>query len=374
VRFGRDGGSMIASAKTLGVVAHGRDNNFNLIRMIAACGVLVSHCFPIALGGQAIEPLMRATRFSLGAFGVMAFFSISGFLISQSYDRSRSPSSFWAARALRLLPALFVALVVDAYVIGLWATTAPKLAYFFKPYTATFVLSNVSMLWDQYALWGVFRDNPFPTWVNGSLWTLRYEVICYAATMLCGFIGLYRERLFPLFLAVFLAWYVPARITGGDGLIVTASPVYLAPFFAAGMTLYIYRRWIPLNWLIAALGVVLCILMRRTPVYFEFLVVTCAYTTMCLAFARSPFLLRYNRLGDYSYGIYIYAFPVQQAIVHFLKPISPFGLTALAFPITIALAVVSWHFIERPTLSMKRIFRRREAALSAPPLAVAPET
>jgi len=171
----------------------GRDNNLNLIRAIAATMVLVSHAYPIALGPDAIQPLKLLTGQSLGSLSVYVFFAISGFLITMSFERSSSYRSFLTARFLRLLPGLVVSLALVAFVMGPLVTELPLMAYLTHPETWTFMLRNILLALPQYTLPGTFEDLPYPS-VEGSIWTLIYEVICYMGVFACGVVGILQRR------------------------------------------------------------------------------------------------------------------------------------------------------------------------------------
>ena len=191
-------------------VAIGRNNNFNLLRMIAATAVVISHAFPISLGMQAVEPLEPTLHFSLGTLSVFTFFAISGFFISQSFDRRRSLIDFAAARVLRIYPGLLVTLLITALIIGPMFTTMPLISYFTDRDTALYVTRNLTLKWLQYDLPGVLRDNPYTAIVNGSLWSLFYEVSCYILVVALGVSGVAGRRRyrFAAFLGVYLVVYV----------------------------------------------------------------------------------------------------------------------------------------------------------------------
>ena len=246
-------------------VAYGRDNNFNLIRMLAASSVLVSHAFPLA-GYLRREPF-SGIGITLGSMAVLVFFSLSGFLIAKSCDQAKSAAEFWFARFLRLVPALFVSLVVTAYVLGPIVTALPPLNYWLRPYTARYVLSFLAFS-HQDTLPGVFATNPFPGAVNGSLWTLRIEVGCYFMAFAVGMLGLYRKNRFWVFLLAFLAIYIPMRLFDGPHLPPTVDSLYPVPGFAAGMVLYNYRAFVPMHWAIAVCLIVATVAAYWTPLFF----------------------------------------------------------------------------------------------------------
>jgi len=182
------------------------NNNFNLLRMLAATGVLVSHAYPISLGGGAVEPLATLLKgITLGSLCLMVFFVISGFFIARSFAGKSSLISFLRARALRLFPALAVALA--ATVLAAAALTTASAAVYWAA-VPEYYLGNVTLFFLKYELPGVFATNPYGGAINGSLWTLNYEVLCYMGVVICGLLGLLgRPALFGLGLAGFTMGY-----------------------------------------------------------------------------------------------------------------------------------------------------------------------
>src|SRR5262249_40258257 len=158
-------------------------DNFNLLRILAALAVLVSHAYPIALGPGTPEPLARVLGINLGEVAVLMFFAISGYFIFQSFYNKRSIFEFVFARILRIYPALLAALVLSVFVLGPLFTNLTLVAYFSDPQTLLYIPRNLRLWPMQYGLPGVFEDHGYPA-VNGSLWTLAFEVACYALVVI----------------------------------------------------------------------------------------------------------------------------------------------------------------------------------------------
>ena len=334
----------------IGDRAGGRDNNFNLLRILAAVGVLISHAYPISLGPEAAEPLSGLLGgITLGTVGVMVFFSISGFFITRSFAGRSSLARFAQARCLRLFPALIVVLLVTVLVSGLWLTTADP-AVFWKA-APEYLLRNVSLFFLQYDLPGVFTVNVFGPAINGSLWTLNYEVLCYLGVVLVGLAGLLtRPWLFALATVCFVAVYsfneihpLHVRI---DSLLMLALP------FVIGMSFWVWRRVIPLSLLLAVALFGLAYLVHRTALLEPVLALALSYLMFVIGYAKIPVLAGYNRLGDYSYGTYVYAFPIQQLVASF-GVASPLVNIALALPATLICAMLSCHLVESPAMRLK---------------------
>ena len=324
----------------------GHDNNFNLIRMLAALGVMISHAVPLTRGIGTPEPFEEALRgVNLGRVCVMVFFAISGFFITRSFTTKRDPLAFLRARALRIYPGLVVMLVLMLVVGGGWIATDPARFWRSAPdyviRTLTFV---VSARW----LDGILETAPFPREVNGSLWSLRFEVACYMAVLLAGLSGLFeRRRMFLGCAAAFLAVYLVGPFLTTNFVIRRMLLVGLP--FVIGAAFHLWRDRIPLSLPVLAVLAAAAVVLRPTPFFQAAFVLAMCYATFCLGFARLPGLARYNALGDYSYGTYIYAFPIQQLAViwGFLTPL---GNLAVAVPLTLACAVLSWWLVEAPAM------------------------
>ena len=330
--------------------ASGRDNNFNLLRILAALGVLVSHAYPISLGPSAAQPLSALLGdVTLGTVSVMIFFSISGFFITRSFAGRTSLARFMQARCLRLFPALIVVLIVTLLVAGFWLTTAAPAV--FLAAAPDYFLHNVTLFFLHYDLPGVFTTNPYGPPINGSLWTLNYEVLCYLGVVLAGLVGLLeRPWLFAVALAGFVAAYgtnlvhpLHPRI---DSLLMLGLP------FAIGMSFWVWRRVIPLSAPLAVVLLGLAYFARQTAITESVLALALSYTVFVIGYAKSPILAVYNRLGDYSYGTYVYAFPIQQTLASF-GIVTPLSNMALALPVTLICAILSWHLVEAPAMRLK---------------------
>lgn len=306
--------SWLADAPRIADRSGGRDNNFDLIRMLAATGVMVSHAYPLALGAETPEPFETFLKGdNLGRVCVFAFFSISGFYIARSFLGKRDMTAFLRARILRLYPALFGMLLVTGLIAALVLSHAPGIWAALPGYVLRGLTFSGS------GLPGMFPDNPLPGTMNGSLWTLPYEVLFYLTVLVVGALGL--------------------------------------PFLV-GVCFYLWQDRIPLSPVIAAGLVLLVLLLRPTPLFLPVFILALAYGLFWLGFARIPRLQAYNRLGDYSYGTYIYAFPVQQTVAEIgvgMGGMTPLGHLAIAMPVTFILAVLSWHLIEAPALRLRRL-------------------
>lgn len=343
--------------------ARGRDNNLNLIRFLAASAVLVSHAWLITGGEKATEPLTATLGVTLGTVAVYVFFAISGFLIMTSFDRSRDWREFLMARSLRLFPGLAVSLIAVAYLMGPLVTTLPVTDYLGHPGPIRFVAQNLTLVRPDYHLPGVFETNPIPA-VEGSLWTLLHEVACYLCVLGAGLAGAFRRPwlMFGL-MSAYLAWSLGYEMWEGPQRFQTLSAFHTLslPFFI-GAAFWVARRWLPLNIVLLAALCWIATLAHSSPIGWPLLVLAIAYASFWLAYVPRGPVLQFNRLGDYSYGIYIYAFPVQGLVAWVMGPHEPLVNVALSFPLTLLCAVLSWHLIEAPALTLRHRFRRRRTS------------
>lgn len=329
----------------------GRDNNFDLLRVVAAAVVIFSHAFLIAEGNDNSEPLILLTgrQSILGLCGVFVFFAISGFLVTQSYEATRGPLRYLAKRALRIFPGLVVALVLSAFVLAPLVTSLPLGEYLRRPEPYLYVFWNTLLDLRVHELPGVmFVDNPVGLEVNGSLWTLRYEFEMYLMVLALGLFGLIRVPVLLLLLALGLGciYFPQLDLLGGWG--------WLLSFFVVGMLLYKLRdtRIFDGRIALAALaGLALSIPLRQFILLFPLFG---CYLALWLALNRRLPVVRAARFGDLSYGLYIYGWPAEQAAVWVLGGHAAWWqVFLLALALAALLAFLSWHLVEQPALRLK---------------------
>ncbi len=334
-----------------------RFNNIDALRLILSLVVLFPHSFPLATGSEDHEPLIWFSKgqINLGGLAVDWFFVLSGFLISQSWERSRTVWSFLKKRVYRIYPGYIVAAAVCIWVIVPLAGPEG-----FRVYSGRTVLENS---WQVLLLRGfttpdAFLNNPAPRAVNGSLWTITYEFWCYLGVVLLGLSTLLRRR--GLVLGLFGASVVISFVfeffhltPGGKllGLIFGYPPFWarLLPYYLAGVVAYQFREYFRPDRRLAALALLGLALGALTPHGVLFTLPTLGtYLVLYLAFTNDWKWHNAAGRGDFSYGIYLYAFPIQQLIMFRLgRTVDPLVLFALAFVPTVLAGVLSWHLVER---------------------------
>ncbi len=350
-------------AQPLSRYAGGRDNNFNLIRFIAAALVLVSHSFPLT--GDPNEPLERFAGFSLGHLGVDVFFAISGYLVTGSLLSKRDLRGFLRARSRRIFPALAANALLVATVVGALHTTLRPAEYFTRLGTWRYALLNATTWpWGvEYALPGVFENVPVRGVVNGSLWSLPWELSLYAMLAVFGALALRarpwvdRARLPAVFLAIAIA--ATLAHAANQALELTTSfavsqGVRLLALFASGAAYFEYRDRVPLSarWFVASLLLFFASLALGGWAQ-AFYVLSLPYAILWLAYRPAGPVRAWNRLGDYSYGLYLWAFPIQQCVAARVPGVSQSAMVGIALPAALAFAVASWHWLESPFLGRK---------------------
>ena len=341
---------------TLGAGLARRQDNFLLLRLIASSMVLFGHSYVLSGSPGAGDFVARANLgpgIYTGSLAVDVFFIISGFLIAGSYVNHANLESFVRARFLRLVPAYVVCLIVSALVLGPFVSTLGVRSYFRDPATYSYITHNLRLAPDlQWSLPGVFAKNPYTGVWNGSIWSLPGEVNMYIWVAVLGLATVLKRR--TLATVILVACLVLAQTFPSDIPFVPVG-VFVRPaaFFMAGMLCYVHRDVIPVRTellltLIAACVVTHQVLALRRAFDFVF-APTLVYGVMW--FAYRPRLGFYNRFGDYSYGLYLWGFPMQQIVTGaFGAPISPLLNFAIGYALTLVLAFGSWHLVEKRAL------------------------
>ena len=328
--------------------------------------MLISHSWPLT--GVEVDPVAHLTGGLIGggSLAVSIFFVLSGFLVTKS-ALERSAEDYVLSRLLRIIPALFLVSLFDVLVIGSYFTTLEFKEYMSQSVTFQHLL-NFKVFPIEYNLPGVFEGGTYPH-VNGSLWTLPIECSLYILLPIMVALKLLTKRtavwtlLAFISLSVYSVLYLGLSDANRGSVVFKAvhawSILHYGLFFFLGSFSYIYRHEIPLS---GGLSVVMAIALygskgtiSQAPIFY----LSLTYITIFLAIGI-PQVLSLKKIGDLSYGTYIFAWPIQKSVITALSTASPVLVTIISLPITLVLAYGSWRFVEQPMLELKRRLIKRQ--------------
>lgn len=344
-------------------------NAFDIFRLLLAIGVIYSHSYPLVYGAtEGFDLLARISKGQLdvGALAVNGFFVISGFLITQSMCNTHSHFQYFLKRGLRIFPALICSLALVSFVIGPFVSSLNPREYFTDsgdgPFS--FFFKNITFGFHSEA-WGihdVFSENPFPFSVNGSIWTLKYEVICYFGVALLSYLSLLRYRLLTLCMTILIGlfYYFNICFQFEQNL---SNLIRLSLYFFSGSLYYLYRDKVLLDikWAVASTLILIAAICTSglnivLPLLLPYLLIYLCVSVQCISI---------KKIGDLSYGMYIYAFPVQQLLVAYGKPfLNATELFILSLVFVFLISWVSWRYIEKPCLRLKKYLQRKSVRSS----------
>ncbi|WP_312510389.1 acyltransferase family protein [Chryseobacterium culicis] len=342
-----------------------RINNFDFLRLVFASLVIITHSYALS-GASQDDPLSQLThgQMEFSYLGVHGFFIISGYLIFKSLLRCKGLQDFYWKRLLRLYPALLVVLFLTVLLAP--AVYESSVPYLQNKSVYTYIPQNLTLFFRQKGIDGVFESNPYKHSINGSLWTICYEFSMYVMTSMLFFI---RKKAFVktivillFILSYFFTIFQPYFLYGvfvkmGLG----SSHFYnLMCFFAGGMVLTYLKIN---NKKTENIIILLSFLALIISLYFNISKYTCYITLPLLIILIGERSTQYlNKvgevIGDTSYGIYIYSFPIQQALMYFFK-LDTAMLFILSLPISFLLGYISWHLIEKKALGYKDVFAKK---------------
>ena len=340
-----------------------RDNNFDAVRLLAAFAVLVGHAWPLT--GTPHPP--RLAGLPLFELGVDVFFALSGFLIATSWARSPKALPFLVRRVFRIFPALVVVVVVSVLVIGPIMTRLSTSAYFSDAGTWAY-FGNLSLV-AIYPLPGVFETNPVDGVVNGSLWTLGPEFLCYLGVLLIGLLALLGARhagmgrligFTVVGAALVVLQLVPGAAPSG-----TEDVLRVTVFFAGGAVLaelegrgLLARAVTP--WIVLAVAGAMLVAGAMFPDAAGVVAwIGLPFVVVGLGLHSTPVLRRAARFGDLSYGMYLWGFPLQQSVT-LLVPGLPLAVDILIVVVAALLVSLgSWWLVERRAIAAGRVLSHR---------------
>lgn len=340
------------------VRSKGQPTGFDCIRVLLAMGIICYHTAEISYG-VATESALRASPIGLlTSEFVSMFFSLSGFLVAGSLLRCKTVISFVCLRVLRIFPALCAEVILSAFLLGPIFTLLPLTQYFSDPKFFAYFHNLHGNI--HYYLPGVFVNNPIER-VNGQLWTIPGELQCYIVLSILFLIGIVKRRKMILALIVAVQIYVVYKglmesgsLTRGDAVDLALHGRSLVLCFLFGVGLYLLRDSVPWDWRLGIAAGIFSFIFQLIPNGAYFAPGLISYMTVFLGLLnpRKVWLLR---TGDYSYGMYLYGYPLQQAIAYSPSLRHWWINLIVGLPLAFAFALLSWHILEKRALRLKAL-------------------
>lgn len=333
----------------------GKSFNLNLLRFVAAIMVIISHAYPLSLGAEFADPIVGFSGGSLGLGGIAVgvFFLSSGLLVSKSIHRSNNGVSYFKARMKRIFPPLICIVFVTVFILGVILTDNTLKEYFTNSKTYMYLLNAI--LIPIHDLPGVFTNNIYGAVINGALWTLPIEFLCYIALFVCYKLNLLNKKnlkfTIPVAILSFICvYYLPIPFFASINNYVL--PIFI---FYIGMIFYVYKEQVVIHIPYA----ILCSLFFVLLVYFGFseiaMVLLFPYIILVLIYNKKQCSQKLASLGDYSYSIYLCGFPIQQVIVYLFDGHMNVGVNAiLSSLLAIGFGYLLFLIAEKPFLAKKQ--------------------
>ncbi|MFY0731621.1 acyltransferase family protein [Pseudomonas sp. NFX15] len=342
----------------LDLALHKDNNNADLLRLVAACAVIWGHAYALVPGSVTTEPIRELLGFDYsGSLAVEFFFFLSGILVTHSWINNSSPLHFILARFFRVFPAILVSAIACMLILGPMLTTLPLNSYF--AYGSTFV-SILRHPYVEYSLPGVFEHSSYPL-TNGSIWTIRYELIMYAMLLAAGLCGVFRHRLLAtvaLIAVLVTSLFFPQSIEL-IGLMNVDIGGRLPAFFAFGALLALYKDQTYIDFRVVC-GLILFAWICRHGPAFQFAFYPAFLMTALWLMTTEP--IKALRLpGDFSYGVYVFGWPIQQVMATEFPQFGIHGNQAVTIAASLALASISWFIVEKPCIGYGRQLSQRFA-------------
>ena len=329
------------------------NNNLTIIRVILSCMVIYYHSY--ALTGNdpnrdVIKQLFNLT--TSGGLAVSIFFFISGLLVTDSYLTHGNHIRFLLSRFFRIIPALFVLLVITVFIVAPLITSVSLYSFFSDKSNYYYVLNNLLMN-TRFYLSGVFDKNHYPSVINGSLWTLKWEVICYLFLLCFGMIDILKNKTLSSLICLFMIFSSELKLEWlvfimGDN----AGIINLPMYFSIGSLFAIWKDeiYISLNTII---GLILLTYMLKNSYFYILLFYTTSFSLVIYA-ASNKFIKKIRLDTDPSYGIYIYGFLIQQIISFEFPNMKFYTNSLLSITLCLLLGILSFKHIEKPAIQLGR--------------------
>jgi peptidoglycan/LPS O-acetylase OafA/YrhL len=332
------------------------NNNFDFLRLFAAVCICFTHSFYL-LQQENAEPLSELTNnyFDFSIIGLSIFFTISGYLIYHSASTSSLKQFAWK-RLLRIQPLLIVMCLLLVIAGGFWLTAVSTLQYFSNKETYTYFRNILPIFGAQFNLPQVFSTNIGESGVNGSIWTLVVEERLYAIIALLFVFKNYKEIIFRYTIIAINIIYLAHIFVFDNTLIPYLNGrhiIYMIMFLNGALMYNVKINFFQYakQWLIWLVAIMFLIITIKIPALQKSIVIP----FIVLMFAHKQLVLnKAGQWGDFTYGVYLFSFPIQQIIVFVCKnQIKPYTLFALTMLISLPIAVCSWHFFEKKILQYK---------------------
>jgi len=345
-------------------------NNFNFVRIFLASSVIFTHSFWVVTKIGGADPFSSVLGKPISAFAVDGFFFLSGLLVYGSLLRRQSLPSFLIARLSRLWPGLAVSVMLTIGV-GAYFSSAHGAAYLHGD-TLRFLSHNLTLRPGAYTLTGLDCDGA-PCNVNGSLWTIAWELGCYLTLGALFLLSLAGEKtmryiVLPLTFAFALLWHLVPHATGKVGGLryLLDMEDRLWTMFALGIAAYVWRDRIRLSWPVAVALLIGTLVQAHFGWSLHIDSLFIAYLVLCVGLLTAKTKAFSASWPDYSYGMYIYAFPVMMLLAQSFHFQNYWLLAAANFVCTVPLAALSWHFVEKPALEASKGWQARWSKPAAP--------
>ncbi len=346
----------------------GRDNNFNLIRLLAAWLVVFDHSYSLTNSSPSF--LSQWLGYSVAFLGVDIFFVVSGFLITFSFLKTKNLFVFAINRAFRIYPGLIICCILTVLILAPFFTTLPIKEYFIHQDIYNYLFGKSTIFGVLFTGGGselprVFEGNPNTSRVNASLWTLVYELFMYSLVFIFGVISIFLKYkkiniliisyIIMIVVCLFIA-FIDLELSEKLYEVVTSISRFGLCFFTGGL-IFIYNKHIVLSpklFFLSLIVMAVSLNIDNMKILYYF---SLPYATIfCTYYFKALDPLRIQK-DDYSYGVYIYAFPIQQALIAITPTISALMLQLVAMPIIATMAYLSWHLVEKKFIKLKESWR-----------------